>query len=140
MTQLTPSERAQFVAIADILICGDDIMPAASQANIAGERLDRLLALRPEFRRLLKDALDATRDMDSREAVQFLNAEQPAWFGPLSLLAAAAYFMNQEVRDALNYPGQQRRPVLPIEENDPIDSELLNPVIQRGPIYRMPPK
>ena len=43
MTQFTPSERAQFVAIADILICGDDIMPAASQADIADERLDRLL-------------------------------------------------------------------------------------------------
>ena len=74
--------------------------------------------------------------MPPAEAIKFLNTDRPELFGTLSLLAAAAYFMVPEVRDSLKYPGQRSRPVLPEEENQHDDMELLRVVIKRGPIFR----
>ena len=140
MSELSQAERAHFVALAVTLMPGGEGMPAASGAESEGERRDHLLGLRPDLAQPLKEALGATKDMAPGDAIALLNNEHREWFDALSLLAAAAYFMSQDVRDALNYPGQQSRPVLPAEENDPRDAELLRAVSERGPIYRIPPE
>ncbi len=134
--KISSEERVVFAELADVLIPGNDTMPSASQANIQGMFLDNLLALRPELITDTKRAIKIAVGMPPTEAVKFLNTDRPKLFGTLSLLAAAAYFMVPEVRESLGYPGQQSRPVLPEEENQHDDMELLRDVIERGPIFR----
>jgi hypothetical protein len=43
--------------------------------------------------------------------------------------------MSSEVRTALNYPGQMRRPIAEATADEKHTDELLAPVIERGPVY-----
>lgn len=47
----------------------------------------------------------------------------------------AAYYMSEEVRTALNYPGQKRLPVSLATADQLCSDELIAPVIERGPIF-----
>lgn len=134
--EISSEERVIFAELADVLIPGNDTMPSASQANIQGIFLDNLLALRPELITDTKRAIKIAVGIPPAEAIKFLNTDHPELFETVSLLAAAAYFIVPEVRDSLGYPGQRSRPVLPEEENEHDDMELLRDVIERGPIFR----
>ena len=147
-TILNAADRATFAAIADQLIPAVEGMPSASQVGIQDAPLDHVLDLRPELGADLRRGLRACVGVDPASAVERLNQADPAALGAIGLVASAAYYMQPRVRELLGYPGQVSRPAEPAEEHDYLKGgpkegqgdDLLQVVIDRGPIYRPTPK
>jgi hypothetical protein len=127
-------DRETLAALADLLIPEADGMPSASQAGATGAWLDEVLRVRADLEEPLVQLTEAARGRDAGHEVERLRAEQPELFEALTTAVAGAYFMNDKVRERLGYPGQQAKPL----ERD-LDLELLQPVIDRGTIFRPTP-
>jgi len=119
-------------AIADLLIPAGGDMPSASQAGVATTGLAEVLRFRPELEAPIESILNQCEGKSPEEALAGLD---PSGFATLAEVVASAYFMNEEVRAKLHYDGQRAVPIVPEE----IDSALLKPVQNRGPIYRQTP-
>lgn len=131
--------RRAFVAIADVLIPAYRDLPAASGADVGGEPLDRVLALRddvkPDFVRGLRMAVGKPPEAAARA----LNESDPKALAAIGLVASAIYYMNPDVRKKIGYPGQDRSPIDPNAIPEYSQDNLLQPVILRGAIYRPTP-
>jgi len=134
---MTPSahERTLFARLADALIPAADGMPAASAAGAHGPWLDAVLAARPDLVAPLTALFHQADGQPPAEFLARLRAADPLAFGALAEVAAAAYFMNPEVRQRIGYAGQGPHPIDPV----PDYLDLLEPVLRRGPIYRPTP-
>jgi hypothetical protein len=127
-------DRDTLAALADQLIPAADGMPSASQAGATGAGLDAVLAVRDDLSEPLRRLTEAARGRTPAAEVERLRAEAPELFEALSTAVAGAYFLSDEVRERLGYPGQRAKPL----ERD-LDPELLQPVIDRGTIFRPTP-
>ncbi len=134
---IDPHERDVLAGLADVLIPAGDGMPSASQADVAGEWLDAVLAARPDLTKGLRDVLSKAHDRDPFEVVANLRANDADAFSVLAEVVPSAYFMNPDVRRAIGYAGQGPRPIDP--RPDYMEDSLLESVIRRGPIYRPTP-
>ncbi len=132
--------RQAFAAVADILIPAAEGMPAASQVDIGGEVLERILTLRPELREAFLRGVRACAGKPPREAIETLNKTDQAAGSAIGLVASAGYYMDARVRALIGYPGQEDRPGDPDEEPEYVRNGMLRAVIDRGPIYRPTPK
>ena len=130
--EFTPAERAVFAALADVLIPAGDGFSSASQAGVAGEVLDQVLAVRPDLSAGLKSILQRAAGRLPAEVIAELQATDPVSFGILAEVVPGAYFMNPGVRKAIGYEGQTPQPIDP----QPDYPGLLQSVIDRGRIYR----
>jgi hypothetical protein len=131
------TERALLGRLADVLIPASDAMLSASAAGVAQQGLDRVLTARPDLAEGIRDLLGKVQGRDPAEAVTDLQQNDRATFNVLAEVAAGAYFMNPEVRQAVGYHGQGP---LPIDQRpDYLEAGLLESVIRRGPIYRPTP-
>jgi hypothetical protein len=135
---LTDSQRAQLGAIADELIPAGGGMPSASEAGVSGQYLDDVLTSLPDLRDALDTTLAAVDGLEPAEAIAVLR-QDPAGWGVLTAVVPAAYFMNPAIREAIGYPGLERRPIDPSAEPDYLADGLLDSVIARGPVYRPTP-
>lgn len=133
-----PTLRSVLADLADVLIPAGDGMPSASAAAVAEEGLNRVLAAVPSLGPSLAEVLARVRGREPAEVVASLARTEPAAFGILTEVVAAAYFMNPDVRQAVSYRGQGPTPIDP--RVDYMEDGLLESVIQRGPIYRPTPK
>jgi hypothetical protein len=128
--------RSTFAGLADTLIPAADGMPSASGAGVAGEWLDAVLAARPDLAEPLLALVRRVDGQDPAAVVADLAAGDPGAFGLLTEIVPNAYFMNPRVRELVGYPGQVG---LDPDLTWPPDwLDLLEPVIERGPIYRDP--
>ena len=132
------NERSVLAALADELIPAGDGFPAASQAGVAAGGLDQVLAVRPDLADGLKRLLSAAKDRPPAEFLVEVRREDPSGFGVLAELVPGAYFLNPEVRARLGYGGQTSRPIDP--RPDYLEEDLLQSVLDRGPIYRPTPR
>jgi hypothetical protein len=139
MTTFDSKRRALVAALADVLIPKGEGMPSASEAGVAGQWLDEVLRLRPDFASPLAAVLDGVRGNEPAAAVAKLRSEDPAGFGVLAEVVAGGYFLNPDVRKAIGYPGQQAVPIPPEEPPDYEQDGLIASVIARGRIYRPTP-
>jgi hypothetical protein len=128
-------QRACFARLADELIPAADGMLAASAAGASGEWLDAVLTARPDLMATLTALLHKAAGQPPAEFLAQLRAADPLAFGALAEVAAAAYFMNPDVRQRIGYAGQGPQPIDPA----PDYLDLLEPVLRRGPIYRPTP-
>ena len=133
-----PSQRAVLAGLADVLIPAGDGMPSASDADVAEQGLDQVLAAVPSLGASLADMLARAKGREPAEVVASLARTDPAAHGILTEVVAAAYFMNPDVRQAVGYTGQGPSPLDP--RVDYMEDGLLESVIKRGPIYRPTPK
>lgn len=133
--QLTPSRRETLALLADVLIPAGDRMPSARMVGVAEERIEQVLAARPDLKSLLLGLLDRVRGEDPHAAIQRVVRSEPSDFAALLVAVAGAYYMSPEVRHMIGYTGQQARP---IESSDEIEEDLLVPVRRRGACYRRP--
>lgn len=131
-------ERTMLAALADVLIPASPGFLSASQAGVAGEGLDQVLSVRPDLATPLKEVLQSAQGREPAEFLRELPSKDAAGFATLAEVVAGAYFLNPQVRAALDYHGQVARPIDPAA-ND-LDGNLLKPVIYRGPIYRPTPE
>jgi hypothetical protein len=134
---LTDRERAVLAGLADVLIPAGAAMPAASDAGVAGDWLDAVLAARPDLVDPLRAILAAAEGVPAAEAVERLRAG--GGFGTLAEIVPNAYYMNPEIRERIGYPLQQAVPIDPAADVDPEAQALIASVRSRGTIYRPTP-
>jgi hypothetical protein len=127
-------DRETLAALADVLVPEADGMPSASQAGATGDLLDEVLRVRSDLEEPLAAITAAAADRDAAQEVERLRSEEPERFEALTSAIAGGYFMSSDVRERLGYPGQQA-----LELEDDHDAALLQPVIDRGTIYRPTP-
>lgn len=131
------ADRIIYRALADCLLPASDAMPAASEVMVAGEMLDKVLEWRPDLAPDLLRGVAASRDAEPAAALDGMQSGDPDAYRAIRTAALGAYFMAPAVRDALGYGGQQSRPVPVDVSPDYFAPGLLDPVRDRGPIYRM---
>ena len=135
-TMIDEDLRQTFAAVADVLIPAYKEMPAASETGVAGATLDRILELRDDLTEPFLRGLRGIAGKDPVTAARSLNDSDPKALAAIGLIASAAYYMNPGVRQEIGYPGQDRSPIDPSAPPDYLADNLLQPVIDRGPIYR----
>jgi hypothetical protein len=131
--------RAVFAGLADVLIPADDRMPSAGEVALERGALDAVLAFRPDVTADLARLLEAARGTDPAAEVARLRDDDEEGFQLLTTVVGGGYFLDEGVRAAIGYRGQE---AVPIERMDPPDYEregLLASVVERGPIYRPTP-
>jgi hypothetical protein len=127
-------DREALAGLADALIPAADGMPSATEAGATGALLDEVLRVRGDLEEPLATLTRAAAGKDASAEVERLKAEEPELFEALTTAVAGGYFMSDDVRERLGYPGQQA-----LELEDDHDPALLQPVIERGTIYRPTP-
>jgi hypothetical protein len=133
---ISDDRRAQLGAIADVLIPAGSGMPSASEAGVAGQFLDEVLAARPDLASPLEAALASVEGAD--DVIAALRADAGAW-GVITAVVPAAYFLNPDMRAAIGYPGLEARPIDPDAAPDYLEDGLLDSVVARGAVYRPTP-
>lgn len=139
VTGLTPALRSTLAGLADVLVPAVDGMPAASEAGVTGKWLDRVLGVRPDLEPLLARVLAGAEGAEPAGEIRRLEREDPAALELLALVVVSAYYLNPKVRRLIGYPGQKATPPFPDESDYYLRDGLLDPVLERGPIYRPTP-
>ena len=133
---ISDAHRVQLGAIADVLIPAGSGMPSASEAGVAGQYLDEVLAARPDLAEPLEAALASVEGAD--DPIAALRADLGHWM-VITAVVPAAYFLNPAMREAIGYPGLEARPIDPDAAPDYLEDGLLDSVVSRGPVYRPTP-
>ena len=122
-------------SIADELIPAAHGMPAAGA--IVDSRVGFVLGARPDLAAPLRAALRPELGRDPQQRLDRLGAE-PNQLAALQLTIVAGYYTDADVRRRMGYPGQVAKPVDAYAFPDYVAEGLLDPVIDRGPIWREP--
>ncbi|MEV1289085.1 hypothetical protein [Micromonospora sp. NPDC049679] len=135
-TELGDASRARLAALADVLIPGGSGLPSASEADVAGQWINRALAANGDLAGAVTQVLATPGAPD--EVLSDLRLSHPDVFERFAFAVAGAYFMNPAVRDALGYPGiaPRRLPAADGEAEYFLEDDVLAPVVDRGSIYR----
>lgn len=129
---MSSGQRATLAALADVLVPGGHGMPSASAAGIGSSGLDRVLAALPELLEPLQALADEAAGRHPQEVVASLLESGEA--GLLGIVVAGGYLTEPAIEALLGYGRREPRPV-----TDDLDDEvvsLLEPVLERGSIYR----
>jgi hypothetical protein len=128
--------RDRLRRFADKMIPAVDGMPAASEAGVADKGLDRVLAARPDLTAPLLRAL-AEVDADDWEAsLERLGSSDREAHEALQTVVAGGYYINPDIRRRIGYDGQQAIEVRPEIIPNYVEEGLVEPLLERGPIYR----
>jgi hypothetical protein len=129
--------RERLREFADRLIPAAHGMPAASEVGVAAGQLEKVLAARPDLLEPLLRALPGADPEDAERSLAAIQAADPAAHDALVLAIVGAYYTHPRVRDLLGYDGQ-----VPVElqpELVPGYEGLIEPILERGPVYRTVP-
>jgi choline dehydrogenase-like flavoprotein len=107
---VTEEARARMGVFADALLPGDERMPGAADAGVAGELLDAVLRARPDLaddlrRALAHEVADAWTSLD-----ELKRTDAPA-YRALVLLVLAAYYRAPDVQARIGWNGPVATPV-----------------------------
>lgn len=139
MAKLTPDLRAAFAAMADMLIPAYRKYPSASSVGVHEKMLDDVLGFRPDIAEAFLRGLTAIDVANLSGSVNTMYKADPEAFNAISLAASGGYYMTEEVRKVLGYPGQEAVPYDAHEVPDFLMNHRLEKVARRGPIYRSTP-
>ena len=139
MTVFDAEARARLAALADALIPAGDGMPSASEAGVAGEWLDAVLAAEPGFGPALSAVLADADVADAAGELRRIESTDPDGWGTLTTVVAGAYFLNPAIAERVGYPGRRAIPIDADSDPDWLQGGLLDSVKSRGPIYRPTP-
>ena len=139
MTVFDAEARARLAALADALIPAGDGMPSASEAGVAGEWLDAVLAAEPGFGPALGAVLAVADVADAAGELRRIESTDPDGWGTLTTVVAGAYFLNPAIAERAGYPGRRAIPIDADSDPDWLQDGLLDSVKSRGPIYRPTP-
>lgn len=131
----------RLAALADVMLPAAHGMPAASEVEAIADYLDQVLDWRDDLREPLKRAVAALDP--SSFTVERLSAycqeDEPAYTA-LTTVVAACYYLSPVVRDRIGYPGQVAKTYDPYAYTEWVAEGLLDPVVERGPIWREAPE
>ena len=107
---LTAVVRQRLNLVADHVIPAGEGMPSASQVDIAGDLLDRVIALLPDLARTLSYLFEQDPE-DPETWLGELPKEDPEGYRSVLLAVAASYYLDPQVRQRIGYPGHPSVPV-----------------------------
>ena len=139
---VSDATRRALETLGDHLIPEAHGMPAAGAMGVGTSQLDIVLDSRPDLASLLERALASTDLDDVGGFVAALESEDPEAYGAVTLAIVAGYYMHPEVHALIGYPGQVPRDVQRMSEREIYQEglmDLVQNVIDRGPIYRPTP-
>lgn len=137
-TPFTTTELRILARVADTLIPGDETNLAGSAVGDFEGLVTKAAAILDGKHNTLPGILDTLKDVPEDDLWTFLeklNADRPADFYILSTVIAAAYIYSPEMGEVLGYPRPHQNPPGLFEIADELSSGILDPVIERGPIY-----
>ena len=124
--------------IADELIPAEGTMPSATEAGVAEDLLEVVLAVRPNLEPRLRRAQDRT-DRVPPEAIPALLADQdPDAYDALVETVAGAYYSAPEIRARLGYTGGRFEELPPPNEPEYVTEGLLDRVGAHRPRPTLP--
>lgn len=130
----TRAQRATLAQMADILVAEGHGMPAASAVGVSDDLLDRFLDAAPALAEPLIALIDEA-PADALDAfVRGLEAQRSDDFAVLSAAVVGSYYLSDEVRLLIGYPGQQPSPLPVAAEPEYLD--MLERVHGRHPGFR----
>lgn len=137
--ELDDALRGRLAEFADLLIAGGAGLPRASDADVQGKWIDRAMAARPDLAEIVHAVLAIPGEPAS--VLAGLREQDHATFHQFASTVAGAYLMNPRVRRRLGLPGgaPKPKPAYPDEAEYYLSDGILDPVIERGPIYRPTP-
>ena len=118
---------------------GGSVGPPPSELPGYASWLDRALAARRDvFEHIVALAVDVADHPDGKRYAELerRSSRSAGGFDELSSVLAGAYLMHPDVREAIGYPGQAHRVPRFDEAAEQILDGILDPVIERGPVYR----
>ena len=125
---LTAVVRQSLNLVADHVIPAGEGMPSASQVDIAGHLLDRVIALLPDLARTLSYLFE--QDPEDPEAwLGELSKADPEGYRSVLLAVAASYYLDPKVRQRIGYPGHPSVPVRAHDIPEYVTEDLLEQVI-----------
>lgn len=136
--ELSESELATLLRIADCLIPADGPNPKASDAEDYPSYLQLALGARSDvFSAVIGgvEKLASVPDSELWEALKQMSTDDKFTFDPLSSILAGAYFMTPQVKELIGYPGQHRDPAPLDQAADELATGILDPVLERGHFY-----
>jgi hypothetical protein len=125
---LSDVARRRLRDVADLLIPAGEGMPAASEVDVAGRLVDRVLDARPDLGEPLARMLDEAHD-DPAAAVAALASGNGDALARLRYVVAAAYYLDERVRALLDYAPEPAAPVRADVYPDYVDEGLLDHVL-----------
>lgn len=134
----TDRHRGLLETVADRMIPATARMPAASDVGVAREQLDLVLRSRPDLSRPLVRALDRVERVEIADVTGWLDElrdDDAQAHDALVTIVLAGYYLSDEVKGRLGYPGQEPSPVN-IGYPTYVEEGLLDAVIEQGPRYR----
>jgi hypothetical protein len=137
---LSENDRAVFAGIADVIVPAWERMPAASAVGVHTHLLDTVLRVRPDLADDVCAAIEFCRNREPSKAVNSLYREKRAVFDAFTLAVTGGYYMADEVRALIGYPGQVSPEYNPRETAQYLTDGILERVTRRGAIYRPTPR
>lgn len=136
--EVTESELATLLRIADCLIPADGPNPKASDAVDYTTYLQLALGARADVFSAVISGVEKLADVPDSEMWDILkrmSVDDKFTFDPLSSILAGAYFMTPQIKTLIGYPGQHRDPAPVGQASDELSTGILDPVLERGHIY-----
>ncbi|WP_020133574.1 hypothetical protein [Streptomyces sp. 351MFTsu5.1] len=126
--------RGGLALIIDVLLPGTRTLPSGGAVGAHLELLDQVLEADPRLWPLVNRVGDLAA---ASETCTFADIE--LWAGEdleqVVFALQSAYYMSRDVRSALGYPGQGRRPIALATPEEVCSDELVAPVVARGAVY-----
>lgn len=137
---LSSDQRQRLGELVDHVVAGGAGLPSASEAEVHTVWIDRALAVRPDLADPVLHALSKSGAV--ADVASHLREKEPDAFNAFAFAVASAYLINPRVRELLGFPGAlpEKNPAFPDEAEAYLEGGLLDPVIQRGPIWRHAPR
>lgn len=137
---LSTGEFQRFKTLADLLMPATAKLPAAGSVkeyeSLVATAIDAASVPLDDFRSALA-ALPVSLDWP---ALRSFAASHPKQFETLSLIASGAYVMAPDLLNRLGFPAERRNPAGPMDAADEYETGILEPVVNRGPVFRDPRK
>ncbi len=131
----------RLTALADVMLPAAQGMPAVSEVRAMESYLAQVLGWRADLRRPLVRAVNALDPSSfTIDRLAAYHREDEAAYVALTTVVAACYYLNTEVRELIGYPGQVAKTYDPFAYTEWVAQGLLDPVVERGPIWREAPE
>ncbi len=136
---LSADEIARLRSVAATLIPGSDDSPAATDLADLSELLDRAAGALGSELPLLHDSLRLLQSEITWGELSNFATHEPVAFEIVSTVVSGAYFMSPIVLQSIGYPTGPRRAAPYGLVADELDTGILDPVIARDSMVRLPP-
>lgn len=128
------STRAGLASIIDVLLPGTGTLPSGRTVGAHLDLLDQVLQADPRLEPLVTRVGELAA---SSKTCTFADIE--GWAGgdleQVVFALHSAYYMSRDVRSALDYPGQARRPIALATPEEVCSDDMVAPVLARGAVY-----